>query len=73
MLTAVAPDSAAVEAEAATQIPMITTLDDLFAALRAASEPGEEGLVSAAVMHWCHTGRLRFLAVPHAPVGVVDA
>jgi hypothetical protein len=43
MCTAVAPDSAAVEAEAATQLPMITTLYDLFAALSAASKSGGSG------------------------------
>jgi hypothetical protein len=71
MLAAVAPDRSAVEAS--TQTPIITTLYDLLAALSAASEPGEAALVSAAVMHLCHAGRLRFLAVPNAPVAVVDA
>ena len=46
---------------------------DLIAALSAASKPGEEERVSAAVMHLCHTGRLRFLGVPHTSVVVVGA
>ena len=70
MFAAVQPDRSAVEEETPSQTPMITTLYDLIAVLNAASEPGEEDLVTAAVAHLCHAGRLRFLALPHIPVVV---
>ena len=72
MLTAVAPDQPAVEAETLSQTSIITTLYDLIAALSDASAPWEEDLVTAAVVHLCHSGRLRFLAGPHARV-IVEA
>jgi hypothetical protein len=70
MRVAVAPDRLAVAAETPSQTPIITTLYDLIAALHAASTPGEEELVTAAVMDLCQTGRLRFLARPHTPVTI---
>ncbi len=44
--------------------PIITTLYDLIAALDEEVEVGEEDVVTAAVVHLCHTGRLRFLGDP---------
>ena len=71
MLAAIAPERSAVGGEVPRRPPIITTtLYDLIAALSAASEPGEEELVTAAVASLCHAGRLRFLAVPHAWVVV---
>jgi hypothetical protein len=72
MLAALIPDRPAVEEEPARRTPIITTLSDLIAALHAASAPGEEDLVTAAVVDLCHPGRLRFLARPHTPV-TIDA
>ena len=69
MLGAIAPERLAAEGEALRRPPIITTLYDLIAALSAASEPGEEELVTAAVASLCHAGRLRFLAVPHGEHG----
>jgi hypothetical protein len=68
MLAALTLDRFTVEEEPASHTPIITTLYDLIAALHAASTPGEEDLVTAAVVDLCHTGRLRFLALPHTPV-----
>jgi hypothetical protein len=72
MLAALAPDRSAVAVEEKTspRTPLITTLYDLIAALHATSTPGEEDLVTAAVVDLCHTGRPRFLALPHTPVVV---
>jgi len=70
MLVAVTPNRAAVENTMSCQTPMITTFYDLIAALSTASKPGEEHLVTAAVMHLSRTGRLHFLAAPHARVVV---
>ncbi|MCZ6874782.1 MAG: hypothetical protein O7G88_14850 [bacterium] len=46
------------------QAPIITTLYDLIAALNEDVEVGEENVVTAAVVHLCHSGRLRFLDDP---------
>ena len=70
MLATILPDRSAVEEETSSQTPIITTLYDLMAALSAASEPGEEELVIAAVAHLCNTGCLRFQALPHTRVVV---
>jgi hypothetical protein len=70
MLAAVTPNRAAVENAMPCQTPMITTFYDLIAALSTASKPGEEDLVTAAVMHLSRTGRLHFLAEPRARVVV---
>lgn len=70
MLAAISPDRSAVEEDTPSQTPIITTLYDLIAALSAASAPGEEGLITAAVTHLCHAGRLRFLPLPHTCVVV---
>jgi hypothetical protein len=72
MFAAVAPERSAVEEDIPGQAPIITTLYDLIAALNDVSAPGEEDLVTAAVVRLCQAGYLRFLALPHAPV-IVDA
>lgn len=72
MLAALKPARSADEEETSSRAPITTTLYDLIAALSAASAPEEEALVTAAVAHLCHTGRLRFLAAPHARV-IVEA
>ncbi len=43
---------------------IITTVYDLIAALNEDVEVGEEDVVTAAVVHLCHSGRLRFLDDP---------
>jgi hypothetical protein len=68
MLAALTLDRVTVEEEPASRTPIITTLYDLIAALHAASAPGEEDLVTAAVVDLCRTSRLRFLALPPTPV-----
>ena len=47
-----------------TQAPIITTLYDLIAALNEQVEAWEDDVVTAAVVHLCNVGRLRFLGVP---------
>lgn len=44
--------------------PVITTLYDLIAALNEEAGADEEAVVTAAVVHLCQTGRLRFLDDP---------
>ena len=51
-------------AAASRRAPIITTLYDLIAALNEEIDVGEENAVTAAVVHLCHTGRLRFLDDP---------
>ena len=46
--------------------PIVTTLYDLIAALNEDVEVGEEDVVTAAVVHLCHSGRLRFLDDPRS-------
>jgi hypothetical protein len=53
---------ATAEQAAPAQLPLITTLYDLIAALTEQGEPWEDDVVTAAVVHLCQTGRLRFLA-----------
>lgn len=55
---------ATVEREVSAQPPIITTLYDLIAALTEQVEPWEDDVVTAAVVHLCQTGRLRFLNLP---------
>ena len=57
---------ATVERAALVQPPLITTLYDLIAALTEYVEPWEDEVVTAAVVHLCQTGRLRFLSMPTA-------
>jgi hypothetical protein len=70
MLAAVALDRLGVAQETPSQTPIMTTLYDLMAALNDASVPGEEELITVAVVDLCQTGRLRFLARPHTPVAI---
>jgi len=52
------------ETQPAEQVRITTTLFDLIATLNEAVEPGEEAIVTAAVVHLCNSGRLRFLGLP---------
>ena len=66
-MPAVAEDITAVETvelEAPKTTPIITTLYDLIAALNEQVEPWEDDVVTAAVVHLCNEGRLRFLGMP---------
>ena len=54
------------ERAAPAQPPLITTLYDLIAALTEDVEPWDDEVVTAAVVHLCQTGRLRFLGMPAA-------
>ena len=60
-MLAVAQDIATVALEPLGQPPITTTLYDLIASLNVCAEPGEEDVVTAAVMHLCNTGRVTFL------------
>jgi hypothetical protein len=57
---------ATVERAAPVPPPLITTLYDLIATLTEDVEPWEDEVVTAAVVHLCQTGRLRFLGMPAA-------
>ncbi|HEY7493938.1 MAG TPA: hypothetical protein VIH59_22900 [Candidatus Tectomicrobia bacterium] len=60
----VAGDSTAVERKVPSRRRIVTTLYDLIAALQDSSAPGEEALVTAAVVHLLHSGRVKFLDRP---------
>jgi hypothetical protein len=45
------------------QTGIVTTLYDLIATLNDQLEPGEDDVTTAAVVHLCNTGKLRFLRV----------
>ena len=65
-MPAVAEDITAVETvdlETPEQTVIVTTLYDLIAALNEQVEPWEDDVVTAAVVHLCNTGSLRFLGV----------
>jgi hypothetical protein len=53
-----------VETRTPERVAITTTLFDLIAALNEDVSPGEEDLVTAAVVHLCTSGRLRFLGTP---------
>jgi hypothetical protein len=57
-------DSMAVEGKVPSRRRIVTTLYDLIAALHDSSAPGEEDLVTAAVVHLLHFGRVKFLDRP---------
>ena len=63
-MLAVAQNTPTVEVEASERTTITTTLFDLIAALNDQVKPGEEDVVTAAVVHLCQTGRLRFLRGP---------
>ena len=65
-MLAVAQNTPTVEVEASERTTITTTLFDLIVALNDQVKPGEEDVVTAAVVHLCQTGRLRFLRVPQA-------
>jgi hypothetical protein len=60
----VAGDITAIEVEAPSQTRIVTTLYNLIAALHDSIAPGEEALVTAAVVHLWHFGRAKFLGRP---------
>ena len=60
----VAGDITASEVEAPSRTRIVTTLYDLIAALHDSIAPGEEALVTAAVVHLLHSGRVKFLGRP---------
>jgi hypothetical protein len=60
----VAGDITAIEVEAPSRTRIVTTLYDLIAALHDSIAPGEEELVTAAVVHLLHFGRAKFLGRP---------
>lgn len=68
---AVARDRTAVAVDAPGRTRIVTTLYDLIAALHESIEPGEEELVTAAVVHLLHSGRVRFLGKSQRCKGAV--
>ena len=57
-------DSTAVEGKVPSRRRIVTTLYDLIAALYDSSAPGEEALVTTAVVHLLQSGRVKFLERP---------
>jgi len=64
MPAAVDRDRTAFEGQAPGRMRIVTTLYDLITALHESSEPGEEDLVTAAVVHLLNTGHVKFLDRP---------
>jgi hypothetical protein len=60
----VAGDMTAIEGDAPSRARIVTTLYDLSAALHESIAPGEEALVTAAVVHLLHSGRVKCLGRP---------
>ena len=65
-------DRTAFAGPASGQTRLVTTLYDLITALHESSEPGEEDLVTAAVVHLLHTWRVNFLNRPLHGAGSVS-
>jgi len=61
MPAAVDQDRTACEGQAPGRTRLITTLYDLITALHESIEPGEEDLVTAAVVHLVNAGHVKFL------------
>jgi hypothetical protein len=61
MPVAVDQDRTACEGQAPGRTRLVTTLYDLITALHESIEPGEEDLVTAAVVHLLHAGHVKFL------------
>jgi hypothetical protein len=70
VLATIIPDRAAIAEDTPSRTPIMTTLSGPSAALNAASAPGEEDLITPAVVRLCHPGRRRCLALPPTPVVV---
>jgi hypothetical protein len=60
----VAEDITAIDVEAPSQTRIVTTLYNLIAALHDSIAPGEEELVTTAVVHLLRFGRAKFLGRP---------
>jgi hypothetical protein len=64
MPAAVAQDRTAFEGQAPSRMCIVTTLYDLITALYESIEPGEENLVTAAVVHLVNAGHIKCLDRP---------
>jgi hypothetical protein len=64
MPVAVDQDRTAFEGQAPGRIRIVTTLYDLITAMHESIEPGEEDLVTAAVVHLVKAGHVKGLARP---------
>ena len=62
MPAAVDQDRTACEGQAPSRMRLVTTLYDLIAALHESIEPGEEDLVTAAVVHLVNAGHVKCLS-----------
>ena len=64
MPVAVDQDRTACEGQAPSRMRLVTTLYDLIAALHESIEPGEDDLVTTAVVHLVNAGHVKFLERP---------
>ena len=64
MPAAVDRDRTACEGQAPGRTRLVTTFYDLITALHESIEPGEEDLVTAAVVHLLNAGHVKFLDRP---------
>jgi len=64
MPAAVDHDRTACAGHAPGRTPLVTTFYDLITALHESIEPGEDDLVTAAVVHLVNAGHVTFLARP---------
>ena len=69
MPAAVDQDRTACEGQAPGRTRLVTTFYDLITALHESIEPGEEDLVTAAVVHLLNAGHVKFLDRPLRGVG----
>ena len=69
MPAAVDLDRTTFEGHAPGRTRIVTTLYDLIAALHESIEPGEEDLVTAAVVHLVNAGHVKGLARPRRGAG----
>jgi hypothetical protein len=69
MPAAVDQDRTAFEGQAPGRTRIVTTLYDLITALHESIEPGEEDLVTAAVVHLVNAGHVKYLARPRRGAG----
>ena len=69
MPAAVDQDRTAFEGQALGRTRLVTTFYDLITALHESIEPGEEDLVTAAVVHLLNAGHVKFLDRPLRGVG----
>jgi hypothetical protein len=60
----VARDMTAIEVEAPSRRRIVTTLSDLSVTLNDCITPGEEDLITAAVVRLLHSGRVKILGRP---------